>query len=196
MTGFLLVLGVGLALLAVAAWRDRLSRRTAQTTVGAPLECLEPPSLASPSEAQRAALTDFCSRALRLDARLGDPRFGTWDDPPTLELAPAEVLCCPEGVGSQRELLPSIARARGNQRPLLLACPSLPDDLVAVLSAGRARQVFWLRASAAVCGQIAEACGGEVVGRADLQSGAATAAHGELARVVATDDGCWLARES
>ncbi|MEL4359257.1 MULTISPECIES: hypothetical protein [unclassified Luteococcus] len=193
MRGFLVVLLVGLVLLALAAWRDRQTRRIAEGRLGAPLESLTPPSPSDPDAGQREALESFRASQPRYDAVLADQRFASWAKPPTAEAAQVDLLCCPEGVGSLRELLPSLQKARASHRGLVLVCPGFDEDLLThlVTTGGPARPVPLL-ASPQTCRELADLTGATPADRTDLQSGAAPRLHGTARRVVADATGCWL----
>ncbi|MEL4503874.1 hypothetical protein AAEX63_03115 [Luteococcus sp. H138] len=192
MRGFLVVLGIGLVLLALAAWRDRQTRRVAETRLGIPVERLHPRA-SEPDESQRAALQDFRAAQPRVDARLADDRFASWDSPATAEVTNADLLCCPEGMGGLRELLPSLQRARADHRCLVVVAPAFDEDLLTQLAAttGPARPLA-LRADPDACHEIARITGATPADRVDLQSGAAGKLHGKARRLVCDATACWL----
>lgn len=194
MREFLVVLAMGLALLALAALRDRHSRRLTEAKLGIPLERLQTPAVSTPDDSQHAALDAFRGTHPHFAARLADERFASWAAPATLELTDVDLLCCPEGVGSMRELVDSLGAARRAGRHLVVVCPAPDETLVSLLAStptGTARTPL-LAADADVCAHLAQATGGRPATRADLQSGAASSGHGKARRLVADATGCWV----
>ncbi|MGO4957441.1 hypothetical protein ACTQ49_09270 [Luteococcus sp. Sow4_B9] len=192
MKGFLVVLAVGLVLLLIASLRDRRSRRDVESTVGLPLERLVPRPLSSADERQREEMSRFRQSATAVDGRLADERFATWSDPLALELADPAVLCCPDGLASQRELLDALARARREARPLLVVGPAIDEELAALLAASPRRDIHLVVAPAKACVDVAMLSGARPAPRGDLQAGLGGASLGRLERVLATPDGCWV----
>lgn len=193
MRGFLIVLAVGLLLLALAALRDRQTRRVAQSRLGAPLESLTPDAPSEPDDSQRAALEAFRSEHPRIDARLADERLASWGRPPTAEVTDVDLLCCPDGVGSLRELLPSLQAARASRRCLVVAAPGFDDDLLTQLAtAASGPRPVALCADSTMCSELARLTQTRPADRTDLQSGAAPHLHGKVKRLVADATGCWL----
>ncbi|MDN5563035.1 hypothetical protein EDD41_1332 [Luteococcus japonicus] len=194
MRGFLVVLAMGLVLLALAALRDRHTRRLAEAQLGIPLEHLGATPASTPDESQQAALDAFRTAQPRFDAPLADERFASWASPATLELTDVDLLCCAEGVGSRRELMDSLAVARRTGRHLVVVCPAPEESLVGLLASapsGTARTPL-LVADPQTCSELAQATGGRPATRADLQSGAAPSGHGKARRLVADATGCWV----
>ncbi|GAA1395073.1 hypothetical protein [Luteococcus peritonei] len=190
MTGFLVVLAVGLVLLALAALRDRQTRLAAERALGAPVSRVEAAPAATPDEGQRAALDRFRQQHQIVDARLADPGMATWADPPTAELADADVLVCSQAPGSLRELLASLERCR--PRPLLLVCPPVEPTLLGLVVASPEHRLVVAEADDEALTVVSAVTGATLVDRADLQSGWAVRCHGRLARAVVDADGSWL----
>lgn len=191
MQGFLVVLGVGLALFLVATLADRRSARRAQQAVGLPPARAVAPALSQPDDEQRRALEIFRAEQPQVALRLADASMATWQAPDCLELADATVLCCPEGIGSQRELLDALLATRAQSRPLVVAVTSIPAEELALLCAAPGLTMPVLVGDEQACRQLAELAGATPIGRGDLQSGLAGRALGRVARLVADDGGCW-----
>lgn len=192
MQGFLVVLGVGLVLFALAALADRRSARRAQQVVGLPPARTVAPARSEPDEEQRRALELFRAEQPSLALGLADASMATWRSPDCLELADAAVLCCPEGIGSQRELLNARIAARALSRSLLVALTSIPDDELALLCATPGLTMPVLVGDEDACRQLAELAGATPIGRGDLQAGLAGRALGHVARLVADETACWV----
>lgn len=211
-TGVLLILGIGLSLLALASWADwRADRRAREAMAaapdrGEPLQGLATPEYVQQPEAPtRALLTDAERQELEeqlsgsgvheLTAALADLRLVTHSQPNRAILRGPLVMVCPEGIGTVREVLPTLERVLAQRSSLLLAAPTLDAELLDMLHANAARglRVAPIRAGATTCVQLCELTGAEPVTRADLQAGYVPhSAYGRALLVTASQDGCTL----
>lgn len=191
LAGVLWILGVGITLLAIAAWLDLRSKRRAERAVDEQLAAatgadeLPTPDYVSEREAHRPATAQALSAEERsaIDEALAEGsgvRFAAgWpdarlaNDGDRLALTHVQVLAC-EAVGSLREVLLPLERAAKAQTPLLLACGALDPEVADVLVVNGARGT--LRATAVVLGpddlgRLVELSGATLLSRTDLQAG-------------------------
>ena len=210
--GFFTALAIGLAILAIAVWRDWYTKRRAERALNAPPPAADsvpelpapdyvapvisrPEALSADSEAELAkqqALPD----TVRIDAPLWDVGLATSTEPPRSVLDDPLVLVCPEGIGSMREVIPLCEHAARERRALLIAAPTCEDDVIRTLAVNRGVGVLTaavVRADLAACETLAATCGATWVGRAELQSGAAGASTlGRVPRAICDLDATWL----
>lgn len=208
MEGPLIVLGLGLLLLAVAALRDRQTRLAAARTMSAAperarLEDAPTPSYVTPADAdtprelpelsdeQLAAWQKARTGGTQFAVRLDDERFAT--SPGRLGLADAIVVAVAEPVTSIRELLPCCTAAIEAKRPLVVVAPAIGSDVATTLAVNLYRDTLTaavLIGEADACARLAQAVGGRAVTRAELQSGLSCQLFaGSAARIVADADG-------
>lgn len=215
MTGALVVLGLGLVALALAASRDRHTRLAAEQAMAqaperAGLDQAPTPSYVTPPDAdtvrdlpeldasQLAAWTQARTDGEVFALRLVDERFAT--SPGRLGLADALVVGVSEPVASIRELLPCCTAAIKAGRPLVVAAPEVAPAVVTTLVVNLYRNSLTaavLVGGADECARLAVAAGGQPVTRAQLQSGLGPDSFaGRASRLVADEQGCSLVREA
>ncbi|WP_203568722.1 hypothetical protein [Aestuariimicrobium ganziense] len=197
--GVLIILGVGLVVLTIAATLDRRSARRADRALqqvpdlpgadesDAPAAPPPTPEYVSSEQAHRPgadtaltdeqrarveALRDGSEDVVEVSAQLPDPRLANSGG--TLVAFQARVLSCPEGIGSAREVMQTLERAARDKTPVVLLAPTIDVEVVDLLVVNTARGTLEGGAvivGAGDCLQVAESLGGHAVGRADLQSG-------------------------
>lgn len=192
LTGVLWIVGLGVAALAIAALADlRSARRAAAAASQAPdrgeaMAAAPTPDyvLDDPHRPRRSPLTaeeraeleqDLAGDDLAtLNLVLADDRLATHSEPERAIVRGPLVVVCPEGVGSVRELLPTLERASQQRSAILVAAPRFDPELLDVMSINADRGTLValpLRGSAAECERLANLCGATPVPRVDLQSG-------------------------
>ena len=193
MTGFWVVLGIGLLVLAVAALRDRRSRLAAEAATGAPTSTLGRERPPVPDAATRTMLDEFRATHERVDAPLAHEGMANLSAPLMAAVTDAEVLCCVEAPSGLRELVGSRAVARQRMRPLVVVCPTMDSPTLAEVAVASGDQMLVvLVADAETATAVAGLVTAHPATRADLQSGAAGNFHGRAAHLVADASGCWI----
>ncbi len=195
-TGLVVIVGIGLVALAVAAWLDWRSKRRAEQALhaapsappGDPDRAEGPaPSYATADELlesaepvvldaeQAAALSTELNQpdALRLQGGLITPELATHAHPARTVLRPTKVLVT-DRIGSVREVLPSLERSLREHTPVLLAATEIDAEVVSVVAVNLAQGR--LRAAALVLApqelaRLAEFTGATALAQTDLQAG-------------------------
>ena len=211
--GFLIILGVGVVIMTIAALADRRSRlrleaATRPATLPAPEGHPEPDFVtADELQAKAGALITLGeSEAADLAAALADDTTQTFDLgllAPVLATHEGEraiitdgvVVVCAEAITSLREVLPVLQRAAG-RHALVLAAPGFDDGTEQTLIANhlaRKLTIVALVGDDAALADFAAATRATPVPRTTLQADDVTEAdEGRAANLVATTDQTWL----
>ncbi|HSN42786.1 MAG TPA: hypothetical protein VLR88_01865 [Propionibacteriaceae bacterium] len=210
-TGFWLILGLGLVLLAGAALADRSARIAAERRAVAPPDrdvpgldeqAPAPAYVPEPVPSRRPDLSDaqqtevdaqLASRD-RLDLKLADPGLATHGTRAIVDNA--TILVCSDAVSDLRELLQSLERAITGRVPIVIAAPSFDEKtlktLVANAVAGTLQPVALTGAPDALA-DLATRTGATAVPSVDLRSGYVPhPVYGHAARLIADASGCWV----
>ncbi|MGA4508778.1 hypothetical protein ACQB6R_11865 [Propionibacteriaceae bacterium G1746] len=188
------ILVVGIGLLLIAAWADWRSERRAREALaavpdrgGAMADAPTPTYVPEPTPDElprRSPLTEDEAAALARDlatddarilpAVLADERLATNAEPQRAIVRGPLVMVCHEGIGSLREVLPTLERAAQQKTAIVLVAPSFDTEVLDVLHINAQRgllQGLPLAADEDTCRQLAEQTGATPAPRSDLQSG-------------------------
>lgn len=217
LAAFVTALGLGLALLLIAGWRDRVTRRRAEARVAREIpgfDQSEPvPSLDADDLPRRSQPRPLSAHDAELVAawkaergtsewslQLADPRLATHVDPdnanaPLAIAGDAQLVVCGDGVGSIRELLPIIKTATERQQTLVVVAPSFSPDVLDTLAVNLRAKILSsvaLVGTGDECARVADNFRVQRLSLAQRQSGAITGSVAAINRLVATDAATWV----